>query len=157
MSYRITRTHEIDAGHRVCGHLGKCAHLHGHRYTFALTCEAVELDPLGMVIDFAVIKDRLCGWLDEQWDHRMLIWVHDPMFEVLRDLDEHVTALSRNPTAENLARIMVDDIGPMQLVGTGVRLVRCVVHETSKCSAEYTSPDTTPVGYVPRMAMGWTE
>lgn len=137
MSYRITRTHEIDAGHRVCGHAGKCAHLHGHRYKFELTCEASQLDELGMVIDFAVIKERLCAWLDEMWDHRFLVWVHDPMMEALRDLDPAVTSLPLNPTAENLARFMVDDIGPLRLAGTGVRLVRCVVHETAKCSASY--------------------
>lgn len=137
MSHRITRTHEIDAGHRVCGHQGKCQHFHGHRYGFALTCEAPRLDELGMVIDFAAIKERLCVWLDENWDHRMLLWVHDPTIETMRDLDPAVVAVPFNPTAENIARYMVDTVGPGQLIGTGVRLVACVVHETAKCSASY--------------------
>lgn len=136
---RITRVHAIDAGHRVAGHRGKCCHLHGHRYTWELTCEAPELDDLGMVIDFAVIKDRLCRWLDDNWDHRMLLWIHDPMLDAMMDLDDHVTALPFNPTAENLARYMVEEVGPREMRGTGVRLVKCVVHETPNCSAEFTA------------------
>jgi 6-pyruvoyltetrahydropterin/6-carboxytetrahydropterin synthase len=142
--HRITRTHEIDAGHRVCGHGGKCANLHGHRFKFDLTCEAVDqtkpLDNLGMVVDFGVIKDRLCSWLDRQWDHRMLLWEDDPLLPALRDADPTVTVLPVNPTAENLAALVVEVIGPNVLVLTGVKLVACTVHETAKCSATYTLP-----------------
>jgi 6-pyruvoyltetrahydropterin/6-carboxytetrahydropterin synthase len=140
MTHRITRTHEIDAGHRVAGHRGKCAHFHGHRYGFSLTCEAPRLDELGMVIDFAVLKDKLCAWLDGAWDHRMLLWVHDPLIETMRDLDpDGVVAVPFNPTAENIARYLVEIIGPQQLHGTGVKLVACTVQETAKCSAIYTT------------------
>jgi 6-pyruvoyltetrahydropterin/6-carboxytetrahydropterin synthase len=139
MNHRITRTHEIAAGHRVCGHEGKCKHLHGHAYRFDLTCEAesAELDELGRVIDFAVIKSRLCEWLEENLDHRMILWVHDPLLPALRDLDPAVVALPLNPTAEHLAQYMVETIAPAELAGTGVRLVSCTVHETSKCSATF--------------------
>ena len=34
MSYKVIRTHEICAGHRVVGHESKCRHLHGHNYVF---------------------------------------------------------------------------------------------------------------------------
>ncbi|PZQ87285.1 MAG: 6-pyruvoyl tetrahydrobiopterin synthase [Leifsonia xyli] len=34
MSYKVIRTHEICAGHRVVGHESKCRHLHGHNYMF---------------------------------------------------------------------------------------------------------------------------
>jgi 6-pyruvoyltetrahydropterin/6-carboxytetrahydropterin synthase len=137
MPYRITRTHEIDAGHRVAGHESKCAHLHGHRYQFALTCEAFELDRIGRVIDFSVMKETLCRWLDDNWDHRMLIWEGDPWLGRMRDIDPSVVVLPCNPTAENLAVMMVELIAPVQLSGTGVRLVACTVHETAKCSASY--------------------
>lgn len=160
MSYTIARYHEIDAGHRVCGHGGKCAHLHGHRYGFELVCEPLSgaLDDLGMVADFSVVKSKLCTWLDDHWDHRMLLWVHDPMLDILRDNDPHVTAVKRNPTAENLARIMVEEIAPVQLAGTGIRLSRCVVHETAKCAAEYSASQSQNAENVPGYsASGWTE
>jgi hypothetical protein len=40
-----------------------------------------------------------------------------------------------NPTAENMARYLLEVIGPQQLVGTGVGLVSVTVEETRKCSA----------------------
>ena len=34
MSYKVIRSHEICAGHRVVGHESKCRMLHGHNYVF---------------------------------------------------------------------------------------------------------------------------
>ena len=140
MPHRIKRTHEICAGHRVYGHESKCAHLHGHAYVFDLVCEAPGgLDHLGRVIDFGVIKSRLCSWLEDHWDHRMLLWEQDPACHSLRLIDpEAVVPLPLNPTAENLASMFVMAIAPELLLGTGVVLTECTVHETSKCSATYT-------------------
>jgi len=97
------------------------------------------LDHLGMVADFSVIKERLCVWLDSAWDHRMLLWERDPLAQLLLKVrhedDAGVVMLNVNPTAENLAGLMVDRIGPSMLQGTEVSLVSCTVHETGKCSA----------------------
>ena len=137
MPFQVTRKHEIHCGHRVCGHEGKCGNLHGHAYVIHFTCEAEGLDHLGRVIDFGLIKSLLCQWLEDTWDHRMLIWEHDPMLEALRAIDPSVVAVPFNPTAENIAAHLVTRVGPDRLAGTGVRLVRVQVDETSKCSAAY--------------------
>ncbi len=137
MAYEITRTHEIHCGHRVYGHEGKCRNLHGHAYVFAFSCTADGLDDLGRVLDFSVIKSRLCQWLEDHWDHRTLLWEQDPILEPLRHLDQTVVAVPFNPTAENIAAHMVQVVGPQQLAGTGVRLSRVTVNETSKCSASF--------------------
>lgn len=138
MPYQFcTRSHEIHCGHRVFGHQGKCQHLHGHAYVFEITCSAPELDDLGMVIDFGVIKSEICEWLEKQWDHRMLIWSKDPILPALRACDTTVVAVPFNPTAENLAKHMVEKLGPDLLGDTGVKVVQCTVRETSKCSATF--------------------
>src|SRR5262249_14498003 len=51
-----TRLLQFDAGHRVYQHEGKCANLHGHRYTAEITAQAEALDKIGRVIDFSVLK-----------------------------------------------------------------------------------------------------
>jgi 6-pyruvoyltetrahydropterin/6-carboxytetrahydropterin synthase len=137
MSVTITaeREHEIACGHRVHGHESKCAHLHGHNYLFKFVCEAPALDAIGRVIDFSVIKSRLCAWLEEHWDHRFLVWRSDPLAESLRLLDDKVVILPFNPTAENLARHLIEVVGPAQLDGTNVQLVSVTIGETRKCSA----------------------
>ena len=136
MTYRITRSHEIHCGHRVYKHESKCAHLHGHSYVFDFTCEGA-LDAVGRVLDFSAVKERLCAWLETNWDHRFLIFDQDPLGMHLLDIDYTVVRVPFNPTAENIAAYMVEMIGPLALAGTGVRLVACTVHETSKCSATY--------------------
>lgn len=134
----ITREHTICAGHRVFGQGGHCENLHGHQYKFFLTCTANELNDIGMILDFGEIKNRLCRWLDENWDHRFLIWDDDPWRESLARIDPKVVWVPFNPTAENIAQYLVTEIGPAVLEGSGVVLCACRVNETDKCSATYT-------------------
>jgi len=129
------RYHDSSCGHRVHGHGTKCANLHGHNYRIHFHCEAGALDRLGRVIDFAVIKITLCQWLEDNWDHRTLLWEDDPIAPALRQLDGTVVIVPSNPTAENIALHMVEVRGPECLAGAGVRLVRYDGEETRKCSA----------------------
>jgi 6-pyruvoyltetrahydropterin/6-carboxytetrahydropterin synthase len=135
MTIEITRTHDISCGHRVFGHEGACANLHGHNYRIHFTCAADDLDDVGRVIDFSVIRDSLCAWLDDHWDHRMLMWADDPLCVLLQDIDSTVAKVPFNPTAENIAIYLVEHVGPNVLRGTGVQLVEVRVEETRKCSA----------------------
>lgn len=129
------RHHDISAGHRVHGHEGACRHLHGHNYRVRFTCSAPHLDGVGRVIDFAVIKQRLCAWLEIEWDHRFLVWDRDPIAHCLASLDATVVRVPFNPTAENMAIYLVEVVGPRALKGTGVELITCTVEETRRCSA----------------------
>ena len=74
---------------------------------FHLKCSSDNLDNLGRVIDFSVIKELLCKWLDDNWDHKMILWDQDPLFTELLKLDSSVVSIPYNPTAENLARYLV--------------------------------------------------
>jgi len=148
MTHTAERYHDISTGHRVVGHENKCRHLHGHNYRIHFVCTA-DLDSLGRVIDFGVIKERLCMWLEDNWDHKFLAWQHDPVVSAIRDAsefleDEDAKALLDsivwvpfNPTAENMAEYLTKIIGPRQLRGTGVQLVSVRIEETRKCSASF--------------------
>lgn len=132
------RYHDFSCGHRVYGHESKCAHFHGHNYRITFYCQAAKLDTVGRVIDFSDIKTRLCIWLEENWDHKFLLWKEDPDGSVLAMLDPMGVVITPfNPTAENMAEYLVKVIGPQQLDGTGIILVHCEVEETRKCSATY--------------------
>lgn len=137
VTFRAKRYHDISCGHRVVGHEGKCQHLHGHNYRIHFTCQADSLDDVGRVIDFSEIKSKLCMWLEDQWDHKLLIWTRDELLSGLRYLDPSIVAVPFNPTAENIAEHLVKVVGPRVLDGTGIVLVHCEVEETRKCSASY--------------------
>lgn len=144
--YTIERYHDISMGHRVFGHESKCAHFHGHNYRITFTCTAdpnvAALDNIGRIIDFGVIKEKLCMWLEDNWDHKFLMWKQDPDYSVLYTLDPNgVVAVDFNPTAENMAEYLVNTIGPKQLQGTWIRVINCKVEETRKCSASFKRTD----------------
>jgi len=137
-SSKITavRYHDISCGHRVYGHESKCAHLHGHNYRIHFTVQG-DLDTVGRVLDFSIIKSKLCMWVEEVWDHKMLIWVNDPIGTVLHAVDEQgVVFVTFNPTAENMAKYLLEEVGPVVLEGTGCKLIKVSVEETRKCAAE---------------------
>ena len=151
----VTRYHDISAGHRVVGHEGKCRFLHGHNYRIHFECTAPDVDAVGRVIDFGVIKSALCMWVEEEWDHKMLLWEMDPLLNNLRELriisginqnptifktvfDQSIVSVPFNPTAENMAGFLLEFVGPQQLSGTGVTLTRVTIDETRKCSASAT-------------------
>ncbi len=136
MKVTAERYHDFSCGHRVYGHESKCAHLHGHNYRVHFECAPQEgLDAIGRVLDFSVIKSRLCEWLEENWDHRFLIWSGDPDAEALHRIDPYgVVRVNFNPTAENMALHLLA-LAPALLIGTDCSLVRVRIEETRKCSA----------------------
>jgi 6-pyruvoyltetrahydropterin/6-carboxytetrahydropterin synthase len=140
MSVTATRYHDISTGHRVYGHESKCSHLHGHNYRVHFTVAPKDgmIDSIGRVLDFSVIKKHLCVWLENNWDHKMLIDVNDPWLHTLKLVDpDGVISVSFNPTAENMAKYLVEKIGPLLLANENAVLVSVKIEETMKCSAEY--------------------
>ena len=134
----ITRYHDISAGHRVVGHENKCAHLHGHNFRVHFTITAAELDSVGRIMDFSVIKSKLSDWLENNWDHRFLIYEQDELLPGLKALvPGDLVICPFNPTAENMAKHLCEVVGIEQLHGTGCKLVKVTIEETRKCSASY--------------------
>ena len=158
-NYNVTATryHDISCGHRVVGHGGKCEFLHGHNYRIHFTCEAEQLDEVGRVIDFGVIKTILCQWLEDNWDHKMLLWEKDDNFfiEKLRKFYTHwdsmgIVEVPFNPTAENMAEHLlfisnallqaehlcrISNALPQDEGYSDIVCTEIIVEETRKCSA----------------------
>lgn len=134
-----TKYHDFSTGHRVFGHENKCGHPHGHNYRIHFTVAAARgLDRIGRVLDFSVIGELLCEWLEENWDHKFLVFCQDPLAGVLASIDPEGTVITDfNPTAENMAAYLVEVIGPEQLCGTDCELVEVIIEETRKCLATY--------------------
>jgi 6-pyruvoyltetrahydropterin/6-carboxytetrahydropterin synthase len=133
-----TRRIEFDAAHRVMEHESKCKFFHGHRYVIEATFTAEDLDRQGRVIDFGVIKTKLGGWVDAQWDHTAILNEADkPLGAMLEQSTGQVCYyLPYNPTAENIARYLLEEICPAMFAESGVRCVAIRVHETPNCYAD---------------------
>lgn len=109
----IGQKFEFDSGHRVLGHGGKCRHLHGHRYVAEVILVAENLNALGMVIDFGDVKRIIGTWINEHWDHNMILNREDPLcslcdvdFAEIFERPPFVMPSGMNPTAENMAEVL---------------------------------------------------
>lgn len=151
---QASRYHDFSAGHRVVNHESKCQHLHGHNYRVHFFCEAETLDSVGRVIDFSVIREKLCQWLEDNWDHKFIAYEEDPVLNCIQDLllcdsthddssksidvfEKGIEWVPFNPTAENMAHWLVEVVGPQELKNTGVTLTKVTIEETAKCHVTY--------------------
>lgn len=106
MSYTITKSHTFCYGHRLEKYCGKCRELHGHTAKVDITLRADSLDERGIAFDFSDIKEKIAGWIDATFDHKMLLDKNDPIASLLKLNGHTIHELDCPPSAENLARII---------------------------------------------------
>ena len=132
--YQVIKTLEFCYGHRLLDYEGPCRNLHGHNARVELVLESSDLNSHGMVRDFIEVKEVMGRWIDDQFDHRMLLERDDPLVPVLKDRDP-IHVLDVQPTAENLARLIFEHARKQ---GFPIREVR--LWESSTSVAVYGSP-----------------
>ncbi len=136
MRFEVVRRIEFDAAHRVMRHESKCRYLHGHRYVLHLYAVSEELDEIGRVVDFGVLKEKIGAWIDLWWDHTTILHRDDTkLIDSLTGFCKHgwPYVLPYNPTAENLGKYLLDIVIPKMHLP--VRVERIRVDETPNCAA----------------------
>jgi 6-pyruvoyltetrahydropterin/6-carboxytetrahydropterin synthase len=136
--FRVTREIDFCYGHRLLNYEGKCRHLHGHNGRAVIVLEGEDLDHRGMLLDFSDIKSVVSGWIDDHLDHRMLLHKEDPAVPLLREMGEPMFLLDRNPTAENIARLIFEFTASQ-----GFPIVESRLWETPRCFATYRADGPT--------------
>ena len=141
----ITKTIEIDMGHRVPNHKSKCRNLHGHRYKIEvgvddkIVIEKGSSDE-GMVIDFGDLKQIMTDYLDRVFDHGLVLYKHDPLLYILINddvgKDLKIINVKFIPTAENLASYWYKELKEL-LKLRSIKIAHVKVWETPTSTAEY--------------------
>jgi len=108
--YEVVIETTFDAAHRLLNYDGPCQSLHGHLYRVNVSVESKVLNNNGFVIDFAVLKQDVTGWIKSWWDHSTLLNREDPLVEMLRSLSCKVFVFDNDPTAEQMAEYLFDTI-----------------------------------------------
>ena len=119
--YEIKIKDDFAAAHNLRDVGGKCESLHGHNFTVEVAVESEDLDELGMVVDFRLLKAKTRAILDNL-DHRYLNEL--PFFR------------ETNPSSESLASYIFAEIA--RQVDQGSRRVSWVsVWESETSQATY--------------------
>ncbi|MGO9897998.1 MAG: 6-carboxytetrahydropterin synthase QueD [Bryobacteraceae bacterium] len=120
--FEVTIEESFSAGHALRNYHGKCENVHGHNYRCQVTLAGEQLDEIGLLVDFVALKKTVHAALD-RLDHQ---WLNDlPPFDKL------------NPSAENIARHIHDEVETGLHLPPGVRIQSVRLWETDTCSATY--------------------
>ena len=137
----LVRQLRFCAGHRLHRHESKCAFFHGHNYRVDVevvgAAGGADVDDVGRVVDFSLIKQRMLGWLDANWDHAFLVFEEDENALAAVRMVEPTKyfVMPWNPTAENMARYLLEVVAPSVLGDLGVVARRVCVWETEEACA----------------------
>jgi len=133
----LTTSYVFDAAHRIAGHPGKCAWLHGHTYHLEVTVSSPTLNQLGMVMDFDDLRDVVRKAVLDLWDHATLLAAGDPLGPAIRavqhEAPDRIVLLEGQPTAEILTREAWRRLE--EQVPTGITLERVAIRETPACGS----------------------
>ena len=120
--FEVTIEETFSAGHALRNYRGKCENVHGHNYRCQVSIEGQKLDEIGLLVDFVELK-RIVHAVVDRMDHQ---WLNEfPPFDAL------------NPSAENMARYIYDEISAGLAVREGVRLASVRLWETDTASVTY--------------------
>ena len=120
--YELTVKSEFEAAHFIKNYPGKCARLHGHNWTVEALAQGSQLNELGILIDFKILKAELNKILDEL-DHQFL--------------NELEIFQMQNPTAENLARLIFEKLSASEIFSGAAKLKAVKVYESPKSCVTY--------------------
>lgn len=128
----------FDSAHFLSGYEGKCANIHGHRWTVEIETGRDNLDndgnTRGMIVDFSVLKNDL-RQITDNMDHCLIIekgTLKEKTMEALQDEKFKILEVMFRPTAENFARYFYD-----KMKEKGYDVVRATVYETPNNCATY--------------------
>lgn len=161
MPLTIMRRVKFSAGHRLYRHGGKCEFFHGHNYVAEFYVTASEVDGVGRLIDFAELKRAFQGWIDEHWDHGFLLSAEDRNgLDALKRVEPcKLYVMPGNPTAENMARHLLEEVCPKLLEpfsDVQAQAVKVVIWENDDSCAEATV-DEVPLAVMPNRFLQWRQ
>ena len=136
----------ISVGHRQWRDKGHCAWVHGYGRYIQFTFEG-ELDERQWVMDFGDLRD-VKQWLEEQWDHRLLLASDDPHLgqfknmHALGTMSINVMDVDKGwgPGIESSCKFVYDHVQPIiaQKTNGRVTLTKVEIWEHERNSAVYT-------------------
>jgi 6-pyruvoyltetrahydropterin/6-carboxytetrahydropterin synthase len=143
---RLTKEFRFEAAHALKDYDGPCRNIHGHSYELSVTVIGApilnrESAKLGMVMDFADLKEIIRKQIIDPFDHALIL-----NSEVSREDPEkfgepftNIVFVPYQPTSENFLLDFSERIG--ELLPAGVKLYSLRLRETANSYAEWFADD----------------
>ena len=112
---------QFSAAHSLSGYQGNCAQLHGHNWIVEVFVKCLELNNIGIGIDFRDIRQAIKNIINDL-DHSCL--------------NEHPEFKDTNPSSENIARFLYRQLGD-KINSVNVKVSKVKVSETRSAGAYY--------------------
>lgn len=136
--YTLKTSAAFDSAHFLAGYVGKCANLHGHRWTVEVEAGQETLqqsgEKRGMVIDFGDLKQAVRA-LADSFDHATIYEtgsLKPATIAAFEDEGFKLIEVPYRPTAENFAKAFYD-----MLTQQGLPVRTVTVYETPDNCARY--------------------
>jgi len=139
--YEVAVEVRFDAAHRLLRYKGKCRNIHGHSYVAVARIRSTELERRspGFVMDFGVLKRIFGDWIDEHWDHTLILNESDPLLDLVQEQECKVFGMKGDPTAERMAKHLYKLVCSFLDHRTKIDVVSVTIWETETSSATYRS------------------
>ena len=112
---------QFSAAHSLTGYQGNCAQVHGHNWIVEVFVKCLELNNIGIGIDFRDIRQAVKIIINDL-DHSCL--------------NEHTEFKYTNPSSENIARFLYRELGKA-INSVNVKVSKVKVSETRSAGAYY--------------------
>jgi 6-pyruvoyltetrahydropterin/6-carboxytetrahydropterin synthase len=127
-----------------------CQLLHGYAFEFKVWFESKEeieekqLDEMNWIVDFGLFsRNGLKDWLNDTFDHTLLIEKDDPYVELFKDMEQFKLAKVKvmdRMGAESMAKLVFDKFNDVfsKTEGGRIKVVKVECFENNKNSSIYT-------------------
>ncbi|MGN0435968.1 MAG: 6-carboxytetrahydropterin synthase QueD [Wujia sp.] len=136
--YTLKTNSSFDSAHFLAGYEGKCANIHGHRWTVEVEVGSDNLEKegtnRGMIIDFSKLKEDLTI-ITDALDHSLIVEagsLKEKTIEALKEENFKLVEVMFRPTAENFSEFFYSEMRKK-----GYQVIKVTVYETPNNCASY--------------------
>ena len=134
---KLNYKYHFDSAHRLEEYKGKCFSIHGHFWSVEIEIEIPNSEVVGkdMIIDFSNLKEII-----NDYDHKLILkncYQNEKLIKLCEEENLALKIIPLTPTAENLSKLIYEDIENKLKELYNNFLIKVVVYESPNSSIIY--------------------
>ena len=132
---KLNYKYHFDSAHRLEEHKGLCKNIHGHRWQIEVEIKIFNWEVKDMIIDFSNLKEII-----NDYDHKLILkncYQNEKLIKLCEEENLALKIIPLTPTAENLSKLIYEDIENKLKELYNNFLIKVVVYESPNSSIIY--------------------